>query len=314
MTLAVGLKTHGGPEVLQIVDLPSESLAPGKVRLRVHAAAINPTDVMARNGSRADQQKLDPPPYVPGMDAAGIVEEVGEGVSLPIKPGGLVMAMVVPRAQHGAYREEIVLDQRAIVPQPKNVTHAEAASLPMNSLTAQLSLDLMDLKAGQTICVTGAPGAYGGYVVQLAKHAGLTVLADASEADEALVKSLGADVIVRRGEGFASRVRAVCPEGVDGLADGALLNELAIPAVRDGGKFTAIRGYTGNGERGINFSQTFVRNYDCEWEKLDRLRQLTNDGVLTLRVADEVNPDKAGEAHARLEAGGTRGRLIIKFG
>jgi NADPH:quinone reductase-like Zn-dependent oxidoreductase len=83
--------------------------------------------------------------------------------------------------------------------------------------------------------------------------------------------------------------------------------------VRDGGKFTAIRGYTGNGERGINFSQTFVRNYDCEWEKLDRLRQLTNDGVLTLRVADEVNPDKAGEAHARLEAGGTRGRLIIKF-
>jgi NADPH2:quinone reductase len=313
MTRAVGLMTHGGPEVLQVVEVPTEKLGAGQIRVRIHAAAVNPTDVMARNGSRAEQQKLDPPPYVPGMDAAGVIAEVGEGVTMPVKVGDAVMAMVVPKAQHGAYREEIVLDQRAVVMQPKGVSHSEAASLPMNALTARLSLDLMKLKPGQIICVTGAPGAYGGYVVQLAKHAGLIVAADASEADETLVKTLGADVVIRRGEGFADRVREAFPNGVDGVADGALLNELAIPAVRDGGKFTAIRGYQGNGERGISFSQTFVRNYDCEWEKLDEIRQLTNDGVLSLRVAGEVLPDRAHEAHARLEAGGTRGRLIIKF-
>ncbi len=283
------------------------------MRLRVHAAAVNPTDVMARNGSRAEVQKADPPPYVPGMDAAGVVDEVGPGVATGVKVGDKVMAMVVPKAAHGAYREQIALDQRAVVPQPAGVSHAEAASLPMNALTARLSLDLMGLKPGDVLCVTGAPGAYGGYVVQLAKHEGLTVVADASEADAALVKQLGADMVIRRGEGFAERVRDAFPDGVDGLADGALLNEAAIPAVRDGGAYTAVRGYKGTGERGIRFSQTFVRNYDGEYEKLDELRRLAEAGVLTLRVADEYPPERAGEAHARLEAGGTRGRLIIRF-
>ena len=74
---AVGLLTHGGPEVLQVVELPEVHAGPGQVRIRVHAATVNPTDVMTRNGTRAEQQKADPPPYVPGMEAAGIVDEVG---------------------------------------------------------------------------------------------------------------------------------------------------------------------------------------------------------------------------------------------
>ena len=72
---AVGLMRHGGPEVLEIVEVPEEHAGPGQVRIKVQAAAVNPTDTMARNGSRAEQQKVDPPPYVPGMDAAGIVPE-----------------------------------------------------------------------------------------------------------------------------------------------------------------------------------------------------------------------------------------------
>ena len=72
---------HGGPDALEVVDLPEVHAGPGQVRVRIHAAAVNPTDTLARNGSRAEQQKADPPPYVPGMDAAGIVDEVGDGVS-----------------------------------------------------------------------------------------------------------------------------------------------------------------------------------------------------------------------------------------
>ena len=74
---AVGLLVHGGPEVLQVVQVPEVQAGPGQVRIHVHAAAVNPTDTMARNGSRAEQQKVDPPPYVPGMDAAGIVDQAG---------------------------------------------------------------------------------------------------------------------------------------------------------------------------------------------------------------------------------------------
>lgn len=310
---AVGLMRHGGPEVLEVVDLPEVHAGPGQVRLRVHAAAVNPTDVMARNGSRAEQQKVDPPPYVPGMDAAGIVDEVGDGVTAGVRVGDAVMAMVVPKGSHGAYREQIVLDGRAVVRAPAGATHVEACTLPMNGLTARQSLDLLGLSPGQTLAVTGAAGAYGGYVIQLAKAEGLTVIADAAEADRELVASLGADIVVRRGDDVAVRIREHCPDGVDGLADGAVLNELAIPAVRDGGSFTAVRGFVGEPQRDIRFTTTWVRNYDCEYEKLDRLRRQAESGILTLRVADTYPPERAGEAHRRLEAGGTRGRLVIVF-
>jgi NADPH:quinone reductase-like Zn-dependent oxidoreductase len=310
---AVGLMTHGGPQVLEVVDLPEAHAGPGQVRLHVHAVAVNPTDTMARNGSRAEQQKVDPPPYVPGMDAAGIVDEVGAGVTTGVKVGDPVMAMVVPKGSHGAYREQIVLEARAVVPAPAGTTHVEACTLPMNGLTARQSLDLLALSPGQALAVTGAAGAYGGYVIQLAKAEGLTVIADASEADRSLVAGLGADIVVPRGNDVASRIREHFPDGVDGLADGAVLNERAIAAVRDGGAFTAVRGFVGEPQRGIRFTQTWVRKYDGEYEKLDRLRQQAEAGILTIRVADTYPPERAAEAHRRLEAGGTRGRLVIVF-
>ncbi len=310
---AVGIMAHGGPEALEVVDLAEVHAGRGQVRLRVHAAAVNPTDTMARNGSRAEQQMVDPPPYVPGMDAAGIVDQVGEGVTTSVRVGDAVMAMVVPTGSHGAYREQIVLDARSVVPAPAGTTHVEACTLPMNGLTARLSLDLLGLASGQTLAVTGAAGAYGGYVIQLAKTEGLTVIADASRADRELIASLGADIIVERGDDVAARIREHFSDGVDGLADGAVQNELVIPAVRDGGAFTAVRGFEGEPQRGINFTATWVRSYDGEFEKLDHLRQLVEDGAMTLRVAGIYSPEQAGETHRRLEAGGTRGRLVINF-
>lgn len=98
---AVGVMVHGGPEALEVVDVPEVHAGPGEVRIRVHAATVNPTDIMARNGSRAEQQKVDPPPYVPGMDVAGIVDEVGDAVSTGVKVGDTVIAMVVPKEATG---------------------------------------------------------------------------------------------------------------------------------------------------------------------------------------------------------------------
>lgn len=310
---AVGLYVHGGPEVLEVVDLPEVHAGSGQVRIRVHAVAVNPTDTMARNGSRAEQQKIDPPPYVPGMDVAGVVDEVDDDISTNVAVGDAVMAMVVPNASHGAYREQIVLNARSVVPAPAGTSHVEACTLPMNGLTARQSLDLLGLSSGQTLAVTGAAGAYGGYVIQLAKTEGLTVIADASEADRELVTDLGADIVVLRGDDVATRFREHFSDGVDGLADGAVQNELVIPAVRDGGAFTSVRGFIGEPLRDISFTATMVRTYDGEFEKLDRLRQLVESGSITLRVADTYTPERAGEAHRRLEAGGTRGRLVIEF-
>lgn len=310
---AVGFFTHGDPEVLEVIDLPEVHAGPGQVRIRNRAATVNPIDLKTRNGALAEHQKADPPPYVPGMEAAGIVDEVGEGVTTGVKIGDAVMAMIVPKGSHGAYREQIVLDARSVALAPAGKSHVEACTLPMNGLTARLSLDLLGLSPGQTIAVTGAAGAYGGYVVQLAKADGLTVIADASEADEGLVASLGADIVVRRGDDLATRIRRHFPDGVDGLADGAVLEASAVPAVREGGAFTSVQGFKGVAEGGLSYSSTLVLDYENEFEKLDRLRQQAEDGAIALRVAETYRPADAAEAHRRLKAGGTRGRLVIQF-
>ena len=247
------------------------------------------------------------------MDAAGVIDQIGDDVETDLKIGDSVMAMVVPNGIHGAYKEHIVLDKNAVVRAPKDTNHIQASTLPMNSLTARLSLDLLGLNKGQVLAVTGGPGAYGGFVIQLAKADGLTVIADSNESDIDLLESLGVDIIIPRGDGFAERVREEFPNGVDGIADGALLNESAIEAVKDGGSFTSVRGFKGEPQREIDFTATWVTTYDCKKDILETLCQQAEEGVLTLRVADSVTMENAAEAHKKLEAGGTRGRMVIEF-
>jgi NADPH:quinone reductase len=311
---AVGVTEFGGPEALHLVDVPEEHAGPGQVRLRVTAAAVNPTDTYLVLGAYVDRDPVKQPPFVPGMDVAGVLDELGEGVDRPdLEPGGRVMGVVVPTGAHGGYRESIVLPADSVVPSPRTATDVEAATLPMNGLTARFSLDLMGLRPGQVLAVTGAAGAYGGYVVQLAKADGLTVVADASEADERLVRDLGADVVVRRGDDVAARIREHHPEGVDGLADGAVQDALVLPAVRDGGAVATVRGYRGDGQRGLRMFPTLVRRVARDRAALDRLRQQAEDGVVTLRVARTFPAAEAAQAHRLLARGGVRGRLVLTF-
>lgn len=309
---AIGVTEYGGPEVLQILDLPAEDLAAGQVRVRVTAAAVNPTDTGLRAGLRSSGDRPDGGVDVPGMDVAGVLTQIGPGVT-GHAVGDRVMGIVVPSGRHGGYREDLVLPARSVTRVPAGADDVAAATLPMNGLTARYALDVLALQPGQVLAVTGAAGAFGGYVVQLAKTDGLRVIADASEADEALVRDLGADIVVRRGDDVATRIREHVPEGVDGLADGALLDALMLPAVRDGGAVATVRGYTGDGQRRVRVTPIFVRNYAEQWEKLDRLRELTEQGAITLRVADTFPAEQAPAAHRRLEAGGTRGRLVLRF-
>ncbi len=307
---AMGLYNFGGPEVLQSIDIPERHAVAGEVRIRVQASTVNPTDTTLRKGARAELVRRDPPPYVPGMDVAGVIDEIGAGTQTILAVGDAVMAMVVNRASHGGYSESIVLPADAVVRIPAGKSLIEAATLPMNGLTARQSLDQLALKPGQTLAVTGAAGCYGGYVVQLAKADGLRVVADASPADEALVRALGADIVVPRGEDVTAQIRKAVPGGVDGLADGSFQSDVAVGAVRDGGSFVSVRGWQGD-ERGITFHKTSVRDYNHRADLLNRLRQQVEAGQITLRVAATYPAVQAVDAHRRLEAKGTRGRLVL---
>jgi NADPH2:quinone reductase len=196
---------------------------------------------------------------------------------------------------------------------PDGASMEQAATLPMNGLTARRALDLLGLPAGQTLGVTGAAGAVGGYVIQLARVEGLRVIADAAPKDEALVKELGADVVVPRGEGEAKAFREASGGGVDGLVDAALIGPPILPAIRDGGKLACVRPFGGEPERGIEVHQVLVSDYARNQAALERLGRLAGEGRLTLRVAETFPPERAADAHRKLEAGGTRGRLVIVF-
>ncbi len=308
-----GVTEFGGPEALHIVEIDAPEPGPGEVRIRVHAATVNPTDTYLRNGAYVRILERKEPPFIAGMEAAGVVDAIGDGVA-GVAVGDDVMAIVLPTGPRGgAYAEQIVVPARSVAPIPAGSTFAEAATLPMNGLTARLALDDLGLAPGDTLAVTGAAGAFGGYAVQLAKADGLRVIADASEADEELVASLGADVVVRRGDGVAARIREHAPDGVDGLCDGSVQGSLVLPAIKDGGGLAAVRPWEGESERGIAIHQIWVSRYATAQAELDALRQLVEEGEVALRVAEEYPAEQAADAHRRLEAGGTRGRLVITF-
>lgn len=309
---AVGLTEFGGPEVLRMLDLPVPEAGPGQIRVRVTAAAVNPVDSLVRRGI-AHVSGIEPP-YVPGMDAAGVVEEIGEGTDTALRVGDRVMAVVVVSGTHGAYAEHIVVPAESVVRTPEGLSDIEAATLPMNSLTARMALDLLDLPEGATVAVTGAAGAVGGCAVQLAKADGYRVIADAAPKDERLVKDLGADVVLPRGAEFSDLVRQEVPGGVDGLIDTAGIAGQALRAVRDGGRAASSSMAGANtSERGIATQNTFVPHYAREHAKLVRIQQLAEEGRLVARVAKALPAEEAVEAHRLLEAGGLRGRVVLTF-
>ena len=303
---AVGITVPGGPEVLSVVDRPVREPGPGEVRIAVKAAAVNPTDIGLRQSGGGDL----PAPWTPGMDAAGTVEAVGDGVDR-LHVGDEVMAAVSPRRpEGGAQAELVVVPAAAVVPIPDGATLQQASTLPMNGLTAEFGLELLGLQAGNTLAVTGGAGLLASYIIPLAKEQGLRVLADAKPEDEELVRGYGADVVVPRGEGFVEAVS----EGVDGLYDTARLHESGFGAIRDGGTMVVVRGWDPEEtERGIVVKQVFVFDVLERTDWLEEMRRLASDGRLQLRVAGEYPPEEAAEAQRALEAGGLRGRAVILF-
>ena len=306
---AIGVNVTGGPDQLEVLEIPTPEPGPGEIRIAVHAAAVNPTDTMLREGVGASELE---PPLIPGMDAAGVIEAIGDGVELT--PGDRVVAIVNPRTvRGGAYAEQIVVPAESVAAVPDSIDLLAAATLPLNALTARRALQLMRPPEAGTVAITGAAGAVGGFAIQLAKHAGLRVVADAKDDDVELVRSLGADVVLERGEGFPAAVADHEPGGVDALLDAAVMGTAVLPAVRDGGVIACVRPLDGEAERDIDVYAVSPADYVHDGQGLAELVDLAARGVLSLRVAETFPAPEAAEAHRALEAGGVRGRLLLTF-
>ncbi|SDN11390.1 NADPH:quinone reductase [Streptomyces sp. cf386] len=293
---AAVVSRFGGPEVVEVVETAVREPAAGQVRIKVAAASLNPADAGVRSGvfgGAGRQLGL-------GWDVAGTVDAVGDAGgawSVGDEVVALDPGLLKPLGTHAEY---VVVDSGAVAAAPRTVGAVAAATLPLNALTAVQALDLLELVPGQSLVVTGAAGAVGGYAVQLAVRLGVSVTGVAREGDEELVRSLGAGEFVSGEVGAGS---------VDAVLDAAVLGEPALAWVRDGGAYAGVIPQAQPGSvRGV---RTGAVEVSADGGRLAELVRLVDEGVLTTRVAETFALDDAAKAHARLAEGGVRGRLVL---
>ncbi|QBS38931.1 NADP-dependent oxidoreductase [Nocardia sp. CS682] len=320
---AIVFDTYGPPEVLHTVEVPVPGVGPNQIRVRVAAATVNPHDLMVRAGDYDAYFSPDTPvPRRPGMDAAGVVDAVGSRADTRVQVGDSVVAIVDPfSASGGAYAEYVTVDADQVVAAPIGASAVEAATLPLNGLTATGALDSLNLAAGATLWVTGAAGGVGGFAVQLARTRGLHVIADAAAAEIGTLRRLGVHTIVDRDTTDPARpVLAARPRGVDAILDAALLQQQALPALVGTGTIAVLRNPGQRDTAELDLADTRIRvthpvitDHIHHTGQLQHLSDLAGDHLLALRVSGTYPADQAADAHRRLGQGGLLGRLVLTF-
>ena len=314
--LAVVVRSFGGPEVVEVVDVPVPVPGPGQVRVRVSAAAVNPVDFATRSGALHAAGLVPAGTVGLGWDVAGVVDAVGVGLrppsrsshggptvpGVPFAVGDVVVGLRDRLPTLGTQAEFVVLDAAAVALAPRSVSAAAASTLPLGGLTAWQALDLLDVPAGGSVLVTGAGGSVGGFAVQLAVARGLRVVALAS--DEELVRSYGASWFVPRGADVGAAVRDLVPGGVDGVVDAAALGVAALDAVRGGGSFVAVLGSaTPVALRGTRVSNVWIR---ADGGQLAALAAMVDAGTVRLPEPEAWALADVAKAHD-----GVRRRVVL---
>lgn len=307
---AIVLKEFGAPQVLQVIETPVPEPGLGEVLVKVKAAGVNPTDAMQRMGAYVEFGAAAAAAQTGvGVDLAGTVEAVGDGVfSVAVGDDvvGLQERLDVPL---GSYAEYVVLEQWAVAPAPAGATMAEAATLPLNATTADQALDTLAVSYGGWLLITGAAGAVGGFAIELARLRGLRVVAQAGRADEHLVRNLGAELFVPRDIALGAEVRRLVPGGVDGVIDAANVGVAAMDAVAHGGAYVNLLNSAPQARRDI---RSVNMAYHADGGRLLKLSAFASAGKLTLRVAQSYPLAQAAAAHEQLAEANLRGRLILE--
>ncbi|MFF5225620.1 NADP-dependent oxidoreductase [Dactylosporangium sp. NPDC000521] len=296
---AVSYAQFGGPEVLHVADVPVPEPGPGQVRVRVAASVLHPVDLMIRSG-RFPAPLPTGLPYTPGWDVAGAVDALGPSVEGFAVGDEVIGFSPWLRTTAGAHAEHVVLDAAWLAPAPTGVPATEAATLPTNGLAAAQALDLLALPAGSTVLVTGAAGQVGGFVLALARAAGLHATGLAGADDREFVESLGAAFLPRSAD----------PAGTfDAVVDLAVVGPSLLDLVRDGGGYVAASPpLRPEPVRGI---RTFALEVQPDGARLGELAALVTSGDIPLRVAGVYPFADAAAAHERLAQGGVRGGVVI---
>ncbi|MGW1505066.1 NADP-dependent oxidoreductase [Streptomyces mirabilis] len=299
MSKAITFSEYGAPEVLHLSEVTTPEPGPGQVRIRVRAASVNPLDMKIRSGLMAGQFPARFP-VVPGLDAAGVVDAVGEGADAAV--GDEVLGATVG----GSYSEYALLDEP--VAKPEALSWEVAASLVSVGEAAFRVLGQLGVQPGQTLLIHGAAGSVGAIAVQLAVARGITVIGTVAEQDIERLTTLGATA-VPYGEGWAERVRAAAPRGVDYVFDASGAGVLAdsVTLTGDAGKVITIADMSAQ-QHGVRFS---IGSAAQGGKSLPELVELAATGKLTVPIWRTYPLTEAAQAHADLEARRNQGKAVL---
>lgn len=297
---AVQFDAYGGPEVLHLVDLPEPHPGPGEVRIAVRAAGVNPSDWKKRRGLMGEG----PLPATLGHEAAGVVDEIGEGVTDAVV-GDRVFGFSSAEAAQAEYAVLFVY-----APVPAGLDFAQAAALPAAVETATRALDHLDVRDGTVLLVNGASGGVGSAAVQLAAARGARVIGTGGAANQDYLRGIGAEPVVY-GDGLADRVRALAPNGVDRALDAAgngILGELIDLARGVAGHVVTLADYAGAEQYGVHFS---TGKDGRAVNVVDDIGALIESGRFAVPVVQTFPLTEVAEAQRISEAGHVRGKLVL---
>ena len=298
----------GGPEVLEVTDLPKPEPAPTEVLVRVAAAGVNPVDwkVRARGGL------LGEPPFTVGWDVAGTVEALGGGVTR-FAVGDRVFGMPRFPREAAAYAEYVTSPSRQLARTPEGLSDVEAAALPLAGLTAwQALVETADVQPGQRVLVLGAAGGVGHLAVQIAKARGAHVIGTARSAKHGFLADLGADEAI---DYSAAPVEDAVDE-IDVVLDlvGGDATAVTLRTLRDGGLFIVVPSSAGVGTlEELARGRVRVTGILVEPDRagLEAIAGLVESGALRPHVSQTFPLEDAARAHEAGETGRTQGKLVL---
>ncbi|MEV6208206.1 NADP-dependent oxidoreductase [Kitasatospora sp. NPDC051914] len=296
----IAFDRFGGPEVLHQGETSIPEPGPGQVRIRVKAAGVNPLDGKIRSGAL---EAVFPTtlPAVPGLEIAGVVDALGEGVD-HVAVGDHVLGW----ADTGGYAEYALA--ATVAPKPATLTWEQAATLPVAGEAAERVLRMLDVAPGETVLIHGAAGAVGTLAVQLAAARGARVIATAGPGNQAYLASLGAVPTVY-GDGLVERVRALAPEGIDAVFDvagrGALQDSIELRGGTD--RIVTIADFSA-GQLGIAFAAGPQERSSAH---LAALAEQAAEGDLVTTVAATYPLAEAVAAQRISDAGHVRGKIVL---
>jgi len=313
MAKAVVAAAYGGPEVLSVVDAVVPPPGPGEVTIEVRAAGVNPIDYKLYGGARGSSP--DNLPMRLGLEVAGVITEVGPGAAGPAGPLAVGDEVVAYPAQ-GGYATAVTVPAKQVVPKPAELSWEQAAGLLLAGATAVHALAVVKISSGDTVLVHGGSGAVGLLAVQLSLAAGATVVATASERNQALLRDVGA-VAVTYGPGLLDRVTQAAPSGVNAVIDAVGTDEaidVSLVVLPEPSRIVSIAGFhradtgiklIGNGRPGADPGTEIRAN---AWRQL---LPLAATGKLTLLPVKTYPLTEAAQAHTFLRQGHPNSKLVL---